>query len=123
MPDTHHPHVTDLHLRLKRPDLLCERAFVAGEWVEAEGGKTFEVRNPARGDVIALVPDLSRAEIARAIDAAHAAQKPWAARTGKDRAKVLRRWFDLMMEHQEDLAVLMTAEQGKPLSESRGEVA
>jgi succinate-semialdehyde dehydrogenase/glutarate-semialdehyde dehydrogenase len=116
-------HTTDLSSMLRRPDLLCQRAYLGGEWVEAESGRTFEVRNPARGDVIARIPDLGRAEIARAIDAAHAAQKPWAAKTGKERAKVLRRWYDLMMEHQEDLAVLMTAEQGKPLSESRGEVA
>jgi succinate-semialdehyde dehydrogenase/glutarate-semialdehyde dehydrogenase len=114
---------TDLASLLKSPDLLCTRAFLGGEWVTAASGKTIAVRNPARGDVIAEVPDLSRAEIARAIDAAHAAQKAWAARTGKDRAKVLRKWFDLMMEHQEDLAIIMTAEQGKPLSESRGEVA
>jgi len=116
-------HVTDLSSLLKRPDLLIERAFVAGAWVEAEGGKTFEVANPARGDVIARIPDLSRPEVARAIDAAHAAQKPWAAKSGKERSKILHRWYELMMEHQEDLAVLMTAEQGKPLSESRGEVA
>jgi len=73
--------------------------------------------------VIARVPDLSRSEISAAIDAAYTAQKPWAARTGKDRSKVLRKWYDLMMEHQEDLAIIMTAEQGKPLGESRGEVA
>ncbi|MBP1806093.1 NAD-dependent succinate-semialdehyde dehydrogenase [Rubellimicrobium aerolatum] len=116
-------HTTHLASMLKRPDLLIERALVGGEWIEAEGGRTFDVTNPARGDVIARVPDLGRAEIARAIDAAHASQKAWAARTGKERARVLRRWHDLMMEHQEDLAVLMTAEQGKPLAESRGEVA
>ncbi|WP_210528925.1 NAD-dependent succinate-semialdehyde dehydrogenase [Rubellimicrobium arenae] len=116
-------HTTDLSSLLKRPDLLCLRAYAGGEWVEAASGKTFEVRNPARGDVIAVLPDLNREEIARAIDVAHAAQKPWAAKTGKERARILRRWHDLMMEHQEDLAIIMTAEQGKPLSESRGEVA
>ncbi|TNC52469.1 NAD-dependent succinate-semialdehyde dehydrogenase [Rubellimicrobium rubrum] len=116
-------HTTDLASMLKRPDLLCQRAFVGGQWVDAADGKTFEVRNPARGDVIARLPDLSRPEIARAIDAAHASQKGWAAKTGKERAKILHRWYELMMEHQEDLAVLMTAEQGKPLTESRGEVA
>jgi succinate-semialdehyde dehydrogenase/glutarate-semialdehyde dehydrogenase len=116
-------HTTDLSSMLRRPDLLCQRAYVGGEWVDAGSGKTFEVLNPARGDVIARLPDLSRAEVARAIDVAHAAQKPWAARTGKERSKILHRWFELMMENQEDLAVIMTAEQGKPLSESRGEVA
>ncbi|MEL6960593.1 MAG: aldehyde dehydrogenase family protein, partial [Pseudomonadota bacterium] len=113
---------TDLKSMLKRPDLVCSQAFVAGEWVDAKDGKTFEVVNPARGDVIATVADLSRAEIATAIDAAEKARHDWAARTGKDRASVLRKWFELMMENQEDLAILMTAEQGKPLTESRGEV-
>jgi succinate-semialdehyde dehydrogenase/glutarate-semialdehyde dehydrogenase len=114
---------TDLASLLKSPDLLCTQAFLGGAWVDAASGKTFTVTNPARGDVIAHVPDLSRAEIAQAIDSAHKSQKSWAQRTGKDRAKVLRKWFDLMMEHQEDLAIIMTAEQGKPLSEARGEVA
>ncbi|MGR3631470.1 MAG: NAD-dependent succinate-semialdehyde dehydrogenase [Limimaricola soesokkakensis] len=114
---------TDIKSLLRRPDLVRDRAFLGGKWVAAKDGKTFDVTNPARGDVLASVADLSRAEIAQAIDIAHEAQKPWAARTGKDRAKILRRWYDLMMEHQEDLAILMTAEQGKPLAESRGEVA
>ncbi|MGR3499732.1 MAG: NAD-dependent succinate-semialdehyde dehydrogenase [Limimaricola soesokkakensis] len=114
---------TDIKSLLRRPDLVRDRAFLGGKWVAAKDGKTFDVTNPARGDILASVADLSRAEIAQAIDIAHEAQKPWAARTGKDRAKILRRWYDLMMEHQEDLAILMTAEQGKPLAESRGEVA
>jgi succinate-semialdehyde dehydrogenase/glutarate-semialdehyde dehydrogenase len=105
------------------PTSFASAPISAGSGIEAESGRTFEVSNPARGDVIARVPDLRRAEIARAIDAAHAAQKPWAAKTGKERAKILRRWHDLMMEHQEDLAVLMTAEQGKPLTSPAGEVA
>ena len=114
---------TNLQSLLRNPDLLRTQAFVAGQWVDAASGATFAVRNPARGDVIAQVADLSRAEIAGAIDAAHAAQKAWAARTGKDRARILRKWYDLMMENQEDLAIIMTAEQGKPLAEARGEVA
>ena len=113
---------TNLKSLLKDPALLAERAYVNGEWVEGASG-TFDVTNPARGDVIARVADCSRAQVARAIDAAHAAQKDWAAHTGKERAAILRRWFELMMEHQEDLAILMTAEQGKPLAESRGEIA
>ncbi|MFP4404858.1 NAD-dependent succinate-semialdehyde dehydrogenase [Rhodosalinus sp.] len=113
---------TNLKSLLKDPALLAERAYVNGEWVEGESG-AFDVTNPARGDVIARVADCSRAQVARAIDAAHAAQKEWAAHTGKERAAILRRWFELMMEHQEDLAILMTAEQGKPLAESRGEIA
>ncbi|MCP1170690.1 NAD-dependent succinate-semialdehyde dehydrogenase [Limimaricola litoreus] len=114
---------TDIKSLLSRPDLIRDKAFLGGAWVSAEDGKTFEVTNPARGDVLAQVADLSRQEVAHAIDIARKAQKPWAAKTGKERAKVLRRWFDLLMENQEDLAILMTAEQGKPLHESRGEVA
>ena len=116
-------HATDLKMLLKDPSLLETRAFVAGEWVDADDGATFEVRNPARGDVIARVADLSRAEVKRAIEAAQAAMKDWAARTAKDRAKVMRRWFELMMENQDDLGTILTAEQGKPLPEGKGEIA
>lgn len=114
---------TDLKSLLRDPSLLETRALVAGEWIDADDGATFEVRNPARGDVIARVADVTRAEAARAIEAAEAARHGWAARTAKDRAGVLRRWFDLMMENQEDLAVILTAEMGKPLAEARGEIA
>ena len=79
--------------------------------------------NPARGDVIAKVADLSRAQISMAIDKAYEAQKEWASWTGKERAAVLRKWFDLMMENQHDLGVILTAEQGKPLAEAKGEIA
>ncbi|MHA6346749.1 NAD-dependent succinate-semialdehyde dehydrogenase [Roseivivax sp. CAU 1761] len=113
---------TNLADLLKDPSLIERRAYVDGAFVDGDDG-TFEVLNPARGDVIAAMADLSRAQVAKAIDAAHAAQKDWAAWTGKERAQVLRRWFELMMENQEDLAKIMTAEQGKPLRESRGEVA
>ncbi|MFT7107402.1 MAG: succinate-semialdehyde dehydrogenase/glutarate-semialdehyde dehydrogenase [Yoonia sp.] len=91
--------------------------------MQAASGKTFAVTNPARGDVIAQVPDLTRAEVAEAIATAEKAQKPWAARAAKERANILRKWFDLLMANQEDLAIIMTAEQGKPLAEARGEVA
>lgn len=114
-------HATNLKSLLKDPALLETRAYIDGAWVET--AKTFEVTNPARGDVIAKVTDLSREEVATAIDAAHAAQKDWAQWTGKERAAVLRRWFDLMMENQDDLGTIMTAEQGKPLAEAKGEVA
>ena len=112
---------TDLKSMLKDPSLLCERAYINGEWVDGDNG-TFEVTNPARGDVVAHVADLSRAQVARAIAAAEAAQKEWAKWTGKERAAVLRRFFDLMMENQHDLGVILTAEQGKPLAEAKGEV-
>ncbi len=110
-------------MQLKDPQLLREKAFVNGEWIGADSGTVFEVTNPANGAVLARVPDLLEGETRRAIEAANAAWPAWAARTAKERAGVLRKWFDLMMANQEDLAVIMTSEQGKPLSESRGEVA
>ncbi len=116
-------HSTDLKTLLRDPSLLETRAFVAGEWVEAEDGATFAVINPARGDVIAKVADLGRTDAARAIEAAAEAMKAWAARTAKDRAQVMRKWFDLMMENQDDLARILTAEMGKPLPEAKGEIA
>jgi len=114
--------VTDLRALLKDPTLLETRAFVGGEWIGSDDGGTFGVTNPARGDVICTVPNLSRAETARAIAAATTAQKLWAARTGKDRAGVLRAWYNLMVANIDDLAAILTAEMGKPLAEARGEV-
>ncbi|KAA0910269.1 NAD-dependent succinate-semialdehyde dehydrogenase [Aquicoccus porphyridii] len=114
--------VTNLASLLNDPTLLVTRAYVAGEFVDGDNG-TFAVTNPARGDVIADVADLSRAQVADAIAKAEAAQKDWAKWTGKERAAVLRRWFDLMMEHQDDLGTILTAEMGKPLAEARGEIA
>ena len=114
---------TNLKSMLNRPDLVCSQTLVAGQWIDADDGALLDVVNPARGDVIAQVPNLGRAETARAIAAAEVAQKVWAAKAAKERATVLRAWFDLMMAHQEDLARIMTAEQGKPLAEARGEVA
>lgn len=113
---------TNLKSLLKDPGLLETRAYVGGAWIEGENG-TFDVTNPARGDVIARVADLSRAQVADAIAHAETAQKEWAARTGKERAAILRRWFDLMMENAHDLATILTAEQGKPLPEAMGEIA
>ncbi|NVJ95461.1 MAG: aldehyde dehydrogenase family protein, partial [Marivivens sp.] len=114
---------TNLKSLLSNPALVREEAYLAGEWVMAQSGATFDVINPARGDVIAKVADISREETAKVIDAAYDAQKSWAAKTGKERAKILRKWFDLMIENQEDLAIIMTAEQGKPLAEASGDVA
>ncbi|MCO5093875.1 NAD-dependent succinate-semialdehyde dehydrogenase [Denitratimonas tolerans] len=110
-------------LPLRDPDLLRQRALVGGRWIQADGDQACEVRNPATGALLATVPDMGAAETRRAIEAAQAAFPAWAARTAGERAQVLRRLFDLMMAHQDDLAVLMTAEQGKPLAEARGEVA
>ncbi|QYK42772.1 MAG: NAD-dependent succinate-semialdehyde dehydrogenase [Paracoccaceae bacterium] len=115
--------VTDLASMLKDTSLLATRAYVAGEWINADDGSTFPVVNPARGDVIAHVPNLGRAETARAIAAAAEAMKDWAARPAKERANLLRAWFNLMMENQEDLGKILTAEMGKPLAEAKGEVA
>ncbi|MCA8882665.1 MAG: aldehyde dehydrogenase family protein, partial [Rhodobacteraceae bacterium] len=113
---------TDIRDLLKDPSLLVTRAYLAGEWADADDGATFAVTNPARGDTIAEVADVTRAETARAIDAAYAAQKDWATWTGKERAAVLRRWFDLMVAHADDLAIILTAEQGKPQAEAKGEI-
>ncbi|WP_295042748.1 NAD-dependent succinate-semialdehyde dehydrogenase [uncultured Paracoccus sp.] len=116
-------HSTDLKTLLRDPSLLETRAFVAGEWVDAPDGATFDVTNPARGDVIARVADMGRQDVARAIAAAADAMKGWAARTAKDRAQVMRAWFDLMMANQDDLARILTAEMGKPFAEAKGEIA
>src|SRR6056297_128292 len=113
---------TDLKSLLNDPSLLAEQAYLAGDWVDGDEG-TFEVTNPARGDVIAHVADLSRAQVSKAIADAEVAQKDWAKWTGKERAAVLRKWFDLMMENQDDLGAILTAEQGKPLTEAKGEIA
>ncbi|MEP0261799.1 NAD-dependent succinate-semialdehyde dehydrogenase [Sulfitobacter sp.] len=112
---------TDLKSLLKDPSLLETRAYIGGQWVDGEDG-TFDVTNPARGDVIAQVADLSRAQVAGAIAQAEKAQKDWASWTGKERAAVMRKWFDLMMENQDDLGTILTAEQGKPLAEAKGEI-
>ena len=113
---------TNLKNLLKDPSLLVTQGYLAGEWVDGEDGATFDVTNPAKGDVIAQVADLSRAQTAQAIAAAETAQKEWAAKTAKERANILRRWYDLMMENADDLGTILTAEQGKPLAEAKGEI-
>jgi succinate-semialdehyde dehydrogenase/glutarate-semialdehyde dehydrogenase len=109
--------------RLKHADLLRRQAYIDGAWVGADSGRSFQVTNPADGAVIAEVPDMGRAETKRAIAAAHAAGPGWAGLTARQRAIILRRWNDLILQHQDDLGALMTLEQGKPLAEARGEVA
>lgn len=109
--------------KLKDPSLATDKALIAGEWrAEGEGGATFEVTNPSTGDVIATLPDMTRADAARAIDAAHKAQKLWAKKTGKERAVVLRKLYDLMVANADDLAAILTMEMGKPLAEAKGEI-
>jgi len=110
------------HLKVK--DLIPAAGLVAGEWeTSAASGKTFEVHNPSTGELLAVLPDMGVPEAKRAIAAAEAAQTAWAARTGKARAAILRKMYDLMMQHLDDLGAIMTAEQGKPLAEAKGEVA
>jgi succinate-semialdehyde dehydrogenase/glutarate-semialdehyde dehydrogenase len=108
-------------VELKEPSLFRERCYIDGQWVAGSGG-TIAVDNPATGDIIGAVPRLGAAETRVAIEAANRALPVWRARTAKERAVVLRRWYDLMLAHQDDLARLMTIEQGKPLAESKGEV-
>ncbi len=110
-------------LSLKDPTLLKDKAYIDGAWVGADGGGSFAVKNPATGEKIIDLPDLGVAETRRAIEAANAALPGWRALTGKQRAGLMRKWFDLMMANQDDLGVIMTAEQGKPLKEAKGEVA
>ncbi len=110
-------------LPLKDPSLFRQACHVGGKWIEADSGKTVPVKNPATGEVIGEVPALGAAETRRAVEAAYAAQPAWRAMTAMERAGLLRKLYALMMENQEDLAVIMTAEQGKPLAEARGEVA
>ncbi|WP_377190938.1 NAD-dependent succinate-semialdehyde dehydrogenase [Ruegeria meonggei] len=107
-------------MNLKDKSLLESRAFINGAWRGA--ATTFDVTNPATGEVIAQVADCAVEDVKRAIDAAHAAQKAWAAKTGKERAAILRRWFDLMMAAQDDLGMILCAEMGKPLAEAKGEI-
>ena len=111
-----------LSTRLKDSTLLRTHCFVDGKWVGAEAPQ-IDVVDPASGQTIATVPSLGAAETRQAIEAAARAQKGWAARPAKERSAILRRWFDLMMENQDDLGAILTAEQGKPLAEAKGEIA
>ncbi|KPF60185.1 NAD-dependent succinate-semialdehyde dehydrogenase [Rhizobium sp. AAP116] len=109
--------------KLKDPTLATDKSLVGNEWLAAsQSGKTFEVTNPATDDVIAVLPDLSKAEVEKAIDAAYTAQKAWAKKTGKERAAILRKLNDLMVAHADDLATILTMEMGKPWPEARGEI-
>ncbi|MGK5068253.1 Glutarate-semialdehyde dehydrogenase DavD [compost metagenome] len=109
-------------LQLKDPTLLRHQAYLNGAWVDADGGQTINVSNPATGEHIGTVPLMGAAETRRAIEAANAAWPAWRKKTAKERAAVLRRWHDLILENADDLALIMTTEQGKPLPEAKGEV-
>jgi succinate-semialdehyde dehydrogenase/glutarate-semialdehyde dehydrogenase len=108
---------------LKDPSLLRQQAFVGGAWCDADDGQTIAVINPANGETVASVPHMGAAETKRAIDAANTAWPAWRKLPAKERAAILRKWNDLMLENADDLALLMTLEQGKPLAEAKGEVA
>lgn len=109
--------------KLRDKSLAVDKARVGSDWLsKSASGNTFDVTNPATGEVIATLPDMDRTEAAKAVDAAFKAQKAWAAKTGKERAAVLRKLFDLMVANADDLAVILTMEMGKPLSEAKGEI-
>lgn len=112
-----------MSLNLKDPALLRTRAFIGGEWVDASDGRTVDVTNPATGQKLGTVPRMGASDARRAIEVAGKAFPAWAKKTARERGTILRRWHDLMMGNQDDLAALMTAEQGKPLAESKGEIA
>ncbi|WP_271092589.1 NAD-dependent succinate-semialdehyde dehydrogenase [Hoeflea poritis] len=113
----------DLCDRLSNGSLLISQAFVAGEWIDnSSSGDRFEVLNPSTGDVITSLPDVGVEETRAAIDSAYEAQKQWAAKTGKERAAVLRKWFDLTVANADDLGAILCAEMGKPLAEAKGEI-
>jgi len=110
-------------LELGDAKLLRQQCYIDGQWADADSGKVIDVTNPATGEVIATVPNMGTDETRRAIEAAEAAMPAWRAKTAAERAKILRDWFNLMMANQEDLGRIMTAEQGKPLAEAKGEIA
>ena len=110
-------------MQISDKTLLKTQAYVDGQWINADGGETFAVLNPATREKVADVAKCGTAETHRAIDAANKAMVDWRTRTAKERSVILRIWFNLMMEHQEDLAMILTTEMGKPLAEARGEIA
>ena len=107
---------------LNRPDLLRDSCMVGGDWITADDRSTISVSNPATGQIVARVPRMGAAETARAIAAAESAGTVWVARTGKERAAILRRWFEMMRDNRNDLGAILTAEQGKPWDEAKGEI-
>ena len=110
-------------MQLTDSGLLHQKCYINGEWLDADNASTIDVTNPASGELLGTVPNMGAAETQRAIDAANAALPAWRALTAKDRANKMRRWFELMMENQNDLGMIMTLEQGKPLAEAKGEIA
>ena len=118
-PDTLAPSTT---LRLKDPALLRQQCYIDGHWADADNGATHDVNNPATGARIGTVPVMGAAETRRAIEAADRAWSAWRVKTAKERSNILRKWAELQLAHAEDLALIMTTEQGKPLAEARAEI-
>lgn len=119
--------IENLDQRLNRKELLIDAAYIGGNWITAsqamaDGRDLFEVSNPSTGNVIIRLPDMGRSDVKMAIDTAYNVQKEWAAKTGKERAAVLRKWYDLMVANVDDLGAILCAEMGKPLAEAKGEV-
>ena len=112
-----------LMLNLKDTTLFRQQCFINGNWIDADAGETITIGNPATGETLGTVPKMGAAETRRAIDAANAALSAWRAKTASERAKLLRRWYELLLANQDDLGLLMTSEQGKPLAEAKGEIA
>lgn len=110
-------------MQLRDSALLKTQCYINGQWLNADNGAVISVINPATGNNLADVPRMGTAEAERAVAAAHAALKPWQTKSAKERSNLLRRWFELMMQHQEDLGIILTSEQGKPLAEAKGEIA
>ena len=110
-------------MQLRDSALLKTQCYINGQWLNADNGAVISVINPATGNNLADVPRMGTAEAERAVAAAHAALKPWQAKSAKERSNLLRHWFELMMQHQEDLGIILTSEQGKPLAEAKGEIA
>lgn len=110
-------------MQLKDSELLKQQCYIDGKWCDADSSQTLDVTNPADGSLVGRVPDMGETEALAAVAAAHAALPAWAAKTAAERSRLLRRWFELMTEHEDDLALLLTLEQGKPLAEAKGEIA
>jgi len=110
-------------MQLNEPSLFQQQAFINGQWCLADSGETISVNNPSTQKLLGTVPNMGAAETRRAIEAANQALPAWRAKTAKQRSEIMQRWYALMLEHQDDLARIMTLEQGKPLAEARGEIA
>ena len=113
---------SDIFSKLKDKNLIVSKGYINGSFTSGEAKKTFDVKDPSNGDLIISLPDMGIADTKLAIESASKAQKSWAAKTGKERSQILRKWYDLIIENKDDLAKILTAEMGKPLAEALGEI-